>query len=250
MKISIITATYNSSKTIGSALESVISQTYPNIEHLIVDGASKDDTIEIVKSYQKDHPHIRYISEPDQGIYDALNKGIAMATGDILGFVHADDMLAHPDTIAQIAAAFKANNCDGVYGDLYYVNAQDTTKVIRNWRSKSFKTKLLKRGWMPAHPTLFLKTSLYHTYGVFDTSFRIAADYELVLRIFKHPHLQFHYLPLTIVKMRVGGVSNRSIQNILQKSKEDFRALKRHRLPIPWYTLFMKNLSKIPQFFG
>lgn len=250
MKISIITATYNSSKTVGDTLESVLSQTYPNIEHLIVDGASKDNTLEIVTSYQKDHPNIRYISEPDQGIYDALNKGIAMATGDILGFVHADDMLAHPDTIAQIAAAFKGNNCDGVYGNLHYVNAQDSTKVVRNWKSQSFKKSLLKRGWMPAHPTLYLKTSLYHTYGVFDTSFRIAADYEMVLRLFKQPHLQFHYLPLTIVTMRTGGASNRSLQNILQKSKEDYRALKIHGLPMPWLILAWKNVSKLPQFLG
>jgi glycosyltransferase len=250
LKITIITATYNSATTLADAMASVLGQTYPHIEYIVVDGASTDHTVALLQSFQQNHPNLRYVSEPDKGIYDALNKGIAMATGDILGFVHADDMLAHNDTIAHIAAAFKANNCDGVYGDLHYVNAQDPTKVVRNWKSQTFKKSLLNRGWMPAHPTLYLKTELYRNYGVFDTSFRIAADYELILRLFKQPQLQFYYLPKTIVNMRVGGASNRSLQNILQKSKEDYRALKMHGLPMPWWILAWKNLSKVPQFLG
>lgn len=250
MNISIITATYNSANTLADAMASVLGQTYPNIEYIVVDGASTDHTLEVLQSFQKDHPNLRYLSEPDKGIYDALNKGIAMATGEVLCFVHADDMLANNHIIADVVAAFKTHGCDGVYGDLHYVNTQDPTKVVRNWKSQSFKTALLRRGWMPAHPTLYLKTSLYRTYGNFDTSFRIAADYELVLRLFKQPQLQFYYLPKTIVKMRVGGASNRSLKNILLKSKEDYRALKQHHFPMPWLILAWKNVSKLPQFFG
>ena len=250
MKISIITATYNSATTLAAAMESVLSQTYPDIEYVIIDGASTDNTVDIIQSFEKDHPKIRYISEPDTGIYDALNKGIAMATGEILGFVHADDMLANNQIISKVVDTFKTHGCDGLYGDLHYVNVRDTTKLVRNWKSRPFKPALLKRGWMPAHPTLYLKTSLYHEYGSFDTSFRIAADYEFVLRLFKQTHLSFYYLPETIVKMRTGGASNRSLKNVMQKSKEDFKALKRHGMPMPLFKLIWKNLSKIPQFLG
>lgn len=250
MKVSIITATYNSASTLLDTMVSVLGQTYTDIEYVIVDGASKDHTVALIKSFQKDHSNIRYISEPDNGIYDALNKGIAMATGDVLGFVHADDVLAHREVIAQIVATFKIFGCDGVYGDLHYVHAQDTSKVIRNWKSQPFKKALLNRGWMPAHPTLYLKTSLYHTYGVYDTSYRIAADYEFILRIFKQPDLQFRYIPENIVNMSVGGASNSSFQNILLKTKEDYRVLKQNLFPLPWLVVVLKNFSKLPQFFG
>ena len=250
MKVSIITATYNSAGTLADAMASVLGQTYPDIEYLIVDGASTDHTVALVQRFQEQHHNIKYISEPDKGIYDALNKGIGMATGEVLGFVHADDMLANNHIIADIVAAFKIYGCHGLYGDLHYVHAQNPAKVIRNWRSRPFKRPLLKRGWMPAHPTLYIKTSLYRTYGVFDTSYRIAADYEFVLRIFKQPQLQFRYIPENIVNMRTGGASNRSFQNIMLKSKEDYRALKQHLFPMPWLILARKNFSKLPQFFG
>jgi glycosyltransferase len=249
IKISIITATYNAAATLEACMDSVLRQSYPHIEYIVIDGASTDNSLDIIKQKAEHHPQIKWLSEPDKGIYDALNKGITMATGEVIGLVHADDLLAHNEVIAQIVAAFKTFGCDGVYGDLHYVNARDTTKVVRNWQSQNFKSALLKRGWMPPHPTLYLKTSLYRTHGLFDTSFRIAADYELVLRLFKQPQLRFHYLPETIVNMRVGGASNRSLQNVLQKSKEDYRALKIHRMPLPWLILLRKNLSKIPQFF-
>ena len=173
-----------------------------------------------------------------------------MATGDVIGMVHADDVLAHRGVIAQIVAGFKIFGCDGVYGDLHYVNAQDTSKVVRNWKSQPFKKALLNRGWMPAHPTLYLKTSLYRTYGVYDTSYRIAADYEFILRIFKQPDLQFRYIPENIVNMSVGGASNSSFQNILLKTKEDYRVLKQNLFPLPWLVVVLKNFSKLPQFFG
>lgn len=230
-------------------MESVLNQTYKYIEYIIVDGGSKDNSTDLIKEKASKHPQIKWVSAPDKGIYDALNKGLAMATGEVVGFVHADDMLANTRIISQIAAAFKTTHCDGVYGDLHYVTYSNPKQVVRNWKSEPFKPQLLKRGWMPAHPTLYLKTELYRQYGNFDISYSIAADYEFVMRIFKQTNLRFHYLPKTIVKMRIGGVSNRSLKNVMKKSKEDYRALKHHHLPLPWLILFWKNASKVPQFF-
>lgn len=248
MKISIITATYNSSKTIETALQSVIDQTYPYIEHIIVDGDSEDRTIETVESYKKNHNHIQFHSSPDQGIYDALNKGITMATGDVIGLLHSDDVFYSNDTIAQLVAKIKVDDADGVYGNLEYVSKEDTHKVIRYWKSQAFKPKLLQRGWMPAHPSLFLRKEIYEQHGNFDLSFKIAADYDFILRIFQDEELTFSFLNKTITKMRVGGASNRSLKNIIRKSQEDYRALKQNHIG-GWRILLKKNISKIPQFF-
>ncbi|OZV69227.1 glycosyltransferase family 2 protein [Winogradskyella aurantia] len=248
MKVSIITATYNSADTVGKCISSVLKQSYPDIEYLIIDGNSKDNTIAKVRALTDGYDHIRLISERDKGIYDALNKGISKASGTIIGFVHSDDFLASEDIISQIVKIFKDQNVDGVYGNLHYVAADNTDKVIRNWISQAFRPSLLKQGWMPAHPTLYLKSTVYQTYGAFNLDYRIAADYEFVLRIFKQPELRFSYLPDTIVKMRVGGASNRSLRNIIQKSKEDYRAIRQHQLGT-WWTIVQKNGSKIKQFF-
>ena len=247
MKVSIITATYNSENTIEVCMRSVLSQTYDHIEHIIIDGNSKDKTLKKVNTLLKDRTNATIISEPDKGIYDALNKGVAKATGDIIGFVHSDDFLADSNIIEKIVEVFKLQKVDGVYGDLHYVAFNDTDKVIRNWVSKTFKTKLLKQGWMPAHPTLYLKKELYNLNGGFDLSYKIAADYDFILRIFKQNELKFFYLPTVIVKMRVGGASNRSIKNIIQKTKEDYRAIKKNQTG-NGLTVIVKNFSKIKQF--
>ncbi len=250
MKISIITAIYNAASTLEQCIDSVLSQDYPHIEYILVDGASTDNSLKIIKAKAAQHPRLKWVSEPDKGIYDALNKGIAMATGDVLGFLHADDRFTNNTCLSAIATAFKQYDVDGVYGDLRYVSAQEPSRSVRKWKSQSFKRALLNRGWMPAHPTLYLKTKLYQQYGSFDTSYRIAADYEFVLRIFKQPHLRFYYLPQTLVYMRTGGTSNKSFKNLIQKSKEDYRALKQHNLDLPRKILFWKNVSKVPQFFN
>ncbi|EPR74757.1 putative glycosyltransferase [Winogradskyella psychrotolerans RS-3] len=247
MKVSIITAVYNSEKTIDACMDSVLNQTYPNIEYIIVDGGSNSETLSKLNAAAKKYPNIKLSSEPDKGIYDALNKGIVKATGDIVGFVHSDDFLADATIIASIVEAFKTKGVDGVYGDLHYVALENTNKIIRNWISQPFSYKLLKNGWMPAHPTLYLKKNLYDTYGMFDLNFKIAADYDFILRIFKQTSLNFFYLPKTIVKMRVGGASNKSLKNILQKSKEDYRAIKANQTG-NWWTILLKNVSKIKQF--
>lgn len=246
-KISVITATFNSAKTVQTCFDSVLNQTYPHIEYIIIDGGSKDETVNIIKKNADKNPNIVWVSEKDNGIYDALNKGIAMATGEIVGFVHSDDYLASDDILKDIAAAFESKEIDGVYGDLHYVDFLDVSKVIRNWKSQDFKPSLLKRGWMPAHPTLFLKSQLYQKEGVFNTKFKIAADYDFILRIFKNPNYSFEYLPKTIVKMRVGGASNKSFKNLVLKTHEDLKVAKSNGLPLPYFTIGLKNISKIPQ---
>lgn len=247
MKVSIITATYNSEKTLEYCMNSVLSQTYAEIEYIIIDGNSKDNTVNLIASKAKASQNIIWTSEPDKGIYDALNKGIEKATGDIVGFVHSDDYLADDDCISKIVKAFKDHRVDGVYGNLHYVSFENPDVVIRNWVSQMFHPKLLKHGWMPAHPTLFLKRAVYETHGKFNLNYKIAADYDFILRIFNKSTYTFHYLPNTIVKMRVGGASNKSLKNLIQKTKEDFRAAKTNHLSFPLKVIVMKNLSKIPQ---
>jgi len=224
MRVSIITATYNSAKTLEVCKASVLNQDFKNIEYIIIDGNSKDQTKAIIKASAASCDTIKWISEPDNGIYDALNKGVSLATGDIVGFVHSDDMLADNTIISKIVNQFKSTNVDGVYGDLQYVEKQNTEKVIRNWKSCEFTPSLLKKGWMPAHPTLFLKKEVYDKHGTFDLSYTIAADYDFMLRVLKDESLCFSYLPTVITKMRVGGASNRSLKNIIKKSREDYRA--------------------------
>ena len=253
MKFSIITATFNSASTIESCMRSVLDQSHLDLEYILMDGGSTDGTLEIIKSVSKQYPKasIQLTSEPDHGIYDALNIGIAKATGEIIGIVHSDDLLDNPGTLGQIAKAFETHHPDGVYGDLLYVHSKDPSKIIRHWKGRSFQSALLKKGWMPAHPTLYLKREVYQKEGGFNTSYRIASDYDFILRIFKDPDYAWHYLPEVIVKMRLGGASNKSIANILQKSKEDYQAIKTNKISrFPFLVLLSKNLSKIPQFFN
>lgn len=247
MKITIITVTYNSAQTISDCIASVENQSYKDIEHIIIDGVSKDNTVEIIKS--KFNNTIKLISESDFGIYDALNKGIKITTGDIIGFVHSDDLLASPNILKNISKIFEEENIDGLYGDLVYIDKKDT-KVIRYWKSNEFKPSLLNSGWMPAHPTLFLKKEVYQKHGYFNLNYTIAADYDLMLRIFSDNTLKFKYLPMLVTKMRIGGLSNKGLKNILQKSYEDFIILKTNKISKPLWVLFKKNSSKLSQFFN
>lgn len=245
MKVSIITITYNSEKSIADAINSVVSQSYSNIEYIIVDGKSKDKTMEIVASYGDKIS--KFVSEPDKGIYDALNKGIKMASGDIVGFMHSDDVFANNDIIAKVVEKFKANDSDSLYGDLQYVNKEDTSKVFRNWKSGEFSLKQLKLGWMPPHPTLYIKRWVYEKYGGFNIDMGIAADYDSMLRFLGKHKISTQYLPEVMVKMRVGGASNRSLKNIIKKSSEDWDAIKRNQFGNV-FTLVFKNLRKVTQF--
>ncbi len=246
MKISIITATFNSEKNITDCLASVAGQSYKNIEHIIIDGGSTDSTLEIIKSA----PSVsKYISEPDNGIYDALNKGINLATGDIIGFLHSDDFIGSTGIIQKIAELFAQKNIQGVYGDLVFVNSENTDKIVRTWKSERFNRKNIKYGWMPPHPTLYLRKEIYQKHGPFDISFKIAGDYNFMVSVMKDKKINLEYLPEIIIKMRMGGASTGSVKGILKKSKEDIRALKNNGFKFPFLILIAKNLRKLPQLF-
>ncbi len=245
MKISIITVALNAEATIGDAIRSVAAQSYGEIEHLVIDGRSGDATLEEVERAR--HPRLSVVSEPDEGLYDALNKGILRSSGEVVGLVHADDTLAHPHVLAQVGAAFDDPEVDAVYGDLDYVARGETSRVIRHWRAGEFRPARLKRGWMPPHPTLYLRRRVFDALGLYDTRYKIAADYDAVLRFFGAGGVRAVYLPEVLVKMRAGGESNRDLGRILTKSREDLLALRRNSVG-GWPTLLAKNFSKLPQF--
>lgn len=246
MRVSIITICFNSCQTITDTIKSVAGQSYKNIEYIVVDGDSTDGTKEIISHYSSDIT--KHISEKDNGLYDALNKGIDSATGDVIGFLHADDIYAHGKVIQNVMNLFEKENTDSVYGDLVYVNSQNTEKVVRYWRAGQFSIGKLKLGWFPPHPTFFVKRDVYKRHGSFDTGFKIAADYEIMLRFLLDKRISISYLPEVLIKMRLGGASNRNLQNLFKKSSEDFMALKNHAVNFPFFVLFLKNISKIPQF--
>ncbi len=245
MKISIITVVYNNLINIEESINSCLSQDYNDIEYIIIDGKSNDGTVEIIKKYLKKGIS-KFVSEPDEGIYDAFNKGVFYATGEIVGFLHSDDLFENPSVITNIAKTFKNFECDGVYGNLKYVSANNTKKVIRRWISSPFRYSQLTYGWMPPHPTFFLKKTVYNKYGNFNKKYKISADYDFMIRVLKQKELQFKYIPQFFCKMRMGGNSN-SISNIIPKMKEDFEIIKKNKIG-GFSTLIFKNLSKIKQF--
>jgi len=245
MKITVITAVYNNKETITDALESVLSQSYKNVEHIVIDGGSTDGTIEAVRAFGDKIE--KFVSEPDEGIYDALNKGIALATGDVVGFLNSDDVYANDRVLEKIARAFQHEDADSVYGDLNYVKRDDISKVVRHWKSRGFTRHKLLMGWMPPHPTFYVKRKIYEQYGGFDTSFRIAADYDSILRFLGLHNISTTYIPEVLVQMRLGGVSNRDLRSILKKSGEDYKALKKNAIG-GHRVVLMKNLTKVSQF--
>lgn len=243
-RISVVTASFNSAATIADTLQSVQSQVGVDVEHLVIDGGSRDGTQEIVGRFR----HVAaLVSEPDQGIYDALNKGIARASGDVIGFLHTDDVYAGPWVLQAVAEAFEQPGVEAVYGDLVYVRKAHLGQVVRTWRAGEFTPARLRRGWMPPHPTLYVRREIYRRLGGFDTTLRIAADYESVLRIFTGLEGRAAYLPRVLVRMRMGGASNRSLGNIVRKSAEDLQAVRRHGVGGAW-TVLSKNLGKLGQF--
>jgi len=247
LKVSIITATYNSAQTIRDTLDSINVQTYQDIEHIIVDGLSKDETLALVKQHGKRVS--RCISEKDKGIYDALNKGIAMATGDVVGFLHSDDVFAHPQAVEHIVGAFRQQQAQAVYGDLQYVKREQSDCVVRNWKSGAYRRERLRQGWMPPHPTFYMQRRLYEQLGGFDTKLRIAADYDSMLRYLWGGSISAAYVPEVLLQMKIGGESNRSLCNLLRKSREDYTVIRQNRVG-GVLTLLLKNLRKIPQFLG
>ncbi|MEO5684478.1 MAG: glycosyltransferase family 2 protein [Chitinophagaceae bacterium] len=245
MRISIITVSYNSAATIKDTLDCIAAQEYSNIEHIIIDGKSSDNTTAIISNFS--HVHT-CISEPDKGLYDAMNKGLQMATGDVIGILNSDDIYTDTTVLQKVAAAFSDPAVDSVYGDLQYVNQHNLNKIIRTWRAGQFNHKNFLYGWMPPHPTFFVRKQVYDKVGFFNTTLKSAADYEMMLRIlYKHGH-SAAYIPSVLVKMRSGGLSNASLRNRFRANREDARAWKLIDIKPHFFTLYLKPLRKIPQY--
>ncbi len=244
MKVSIITIAYNSAETIEDTIVSVINQDYADIEYIIIDGGSKDDTLKIVEKYQDKIAKV--ISEPDKGIYDAMNKGVANATGDIIGILNSDDIYADTKVITDIVN--KIGDNDSIYADLVYVKRDATDVVTRYWKSGAYKKGSFLKGWMPPHPTFFVKRVCYDKYGTYNLALKSAADYECMLRMLHKNEISVTYLPRVITKMRVGGQSNVTVGNRLKANKEDRMAWEINEIKPKFYTLHMKPVRKIGQF--
>lgn len=245
IKFSIITSVFNNKEFIAQAIESVLTQSYKNVEYIVIDGGSSDGTQDVVIDYGDKIS--KFISKKDSGIYEGLNRGLEQASGDVVGFLHSDDLYASSDVLESVAEVFMDNpGIDGVYGDLVYTKKDDPSSIIRYWKSSSFTPALLKKGWMPPHPTLFLKRGVYERFGGFNLDFKIAADYDFMLRALSGG-ISVYYLPKTLYRMRLGGASNNSIKNIIRKSSEDLEALRRNKVG-GVTTLLMKNLTKLSQF--
>ncbi len=245
MKVSIITATYNSAATVSDTLTCVQQQDYPDIEHIIIDGGSKDDTLKIVNRFS----HVaKIISEKDDGIYDAMNKGISFATGEIIGILNSDDVYSNNHVISEVVSAFENDAVDVCYADLQYVQQDDTSKVVRTWKSGKFSEKSFYWGWMPPHPTLFVRKSVYTKTGTFNTLLKFSADYEMMLRILVKYKMYACYIPQVIVMMRAGGISNASVGNRVKANKEDRLAWKLNGLKPYFFTLYLKPIRKVFQF--
>lgn len=247
MKVTIITVCLNAAATIRDTIESVLAQDYPDIEYLVIDGASTDGTMDIVRGFGRGI--CKVLSERDRGMYDSMNKGLRLATGDIVGFLHADDMLASPTIIREIVAAFRVSDAECVFGDIDIVHPRNTGRVLRRWRAGRHRPGALPRGWYPPHPTLYVRRSVLGEVGLFDERYTIAADMDHMLRLFEVRGVRSHYLPRVVVRMRAGGLSNGSLRNIWRANVETWESLRRHGFRVgPWF-IARKILRKIPQFF-
>ncbi len=247
MKISVITVCYNAAGTLGETLDSIADQTYHNIEHIVIDGGSTDGTPAVLKA--KGRRVALWRSEPDHGIYDAMNKGILLATGDVVGTLNADDIYADETVLEQVAAIFADPSVDACYADLVYVSADDPAKVRRYWRSCPYREGLFERGWMPAHPTFFVRRQVYEKHGLFATQFKLQSDFELTMRLINVRRIKTVYEPRIWVRMRMGGVSNRSMRNVMRGNIEAYQACKKHGIKVTPLFFLMKIASRIPQFF-
>lgn len=247
MKISIITVCFNSATTIGYTINSVASQSYAYKEHIIVDGNSSDATVESVRASSCVS---RFVSEPDKGIYDAMNKGIALAAGDVVGTLNADDFYANDQVLAEVAKVFLDPTIEACYGDLVYVRQDNVNQVVRFWKSRDYESGLFKSGWMPAHPTFFVRKSVYEKLGSFDLNYKIAADFELLFRFIEQNKIKTRYLPSVLVKMRLGGTTNKNVSNIVRQNKEIVVILNKYYGDFSTGKfIFIKLVDRMLQFF-
>ncbi|MBI2966571.1 MAG: glycosyltransferase [Bacteroidetes bacterium] len=247
LRFSIITVCYNSGKYIRSAIDSVLHQEYGNIEYIIIDGASSDNTVDIIKIFG--NKISSFISESDSGIYDAMNKGLKMAQGDIIGLLNSDDFYSNEKVLESVAEYFRLKNTDCVYGDLIYVNPENTGKTVRYWKSREFIPGSFRYGWHPPHPALFIRNDIYRKHGYFNLNFKLAADFELMLRFFEKGKISASYMPEPIVKMRLGGATNKSIKNILLQNIECYRAFKSNGLGVSLFYPVYRLIPKMSQYF-
>lgn len=245
MKISIITVAYNAESTIRQTIESVLNQSHKDVEYIVIDGLSKDKTADIVASFGDRIS--KWISEKDNGLYDAMNKGIQMAHGEVIGILNADDFYASEHVLSKVEAAFLPD-VEAVYADLIYVSPEDPQKIVRRWKSGLYQPGAFRKGWMPPHPTFFVRREVYQKYGVFSDKLKSAADYELMLRFIHKHEIKIAYLPEVTVHMRAGGKSNASLKNRLKANREDRLAWKLNELSPGWFTFIRKPLSKLTQF--
>lgn len=245
MKVSIITVTYNSAATLRDTLESVRRQDYGNIEHILVDGGSKDETVNIIRSY----PHVaKYISERDKGLYDAINKGIRMSTGDVIGILNSDDFFPHDQVISRMANCFREQNADAVFGDIAFVRPNNLRKIVRLYSSRRFHPRKFAYGYMPAHPSFYVKREFYDKYGLYKLDYKIAADYELLMRFMHTNKLRYAYHPEVMVYMRTGGVSNKNIFSRYTLNKEIIRACKENGVRTNMFVVSLKYIFKVFEF--
>lgn len=248
MKISIITVVYNNKNTIRDAIDSVLHQTYKDIEYIIIDGNSTDGTIEIINSYG--NKITTFVSESDKGIYDAMNKGIALATGDVLGILNSDDFYIDEFVIEKVVKVFEEKDVDSLFADLVYVKFDNVNKTVRHYDSSQFHPEKFAYGWMPAHPTFFLKRSAYTAYGLFKTDYKIAADYELLVRLLYKYKLTYFYLPEVLIKMRMGGVSTSGFKSNMILNQEIIRACRENGIQTNMFKVLSKYPKKILGLFG
>ncbi len=247
MKVSLITVTYNSEAYLQDCINSVMKQQYKNIEHIIIDGNSTDGTVAIIRKYDQ---HIsKWVSEPDNGMYDAINKGIKMATGDIVGVLNSDDMFASDDVISSIVKCFNEYQLDAVFGDLVYVHKTNTNKVIRFWKGFAYHRFRFTYGWMPAHPTFYVRRELINELGDYESHYFTAADYEFMARYLYRYRISARYLPKLIIKMRVGGQSNISLKSRLRANRRDYLAMKKNQVPFPLLASVLKPIIKLHQYY-
>jgi glycosyltransferase len=247
MKVSIITTVLNGAGTFEHCIKSVLNQTYRNIEYIVIDGKSSDETLRIINKYHDRISH--FLSEPDDGMWDALNKGLDIATGDIIGLLHSDDFYTHNKVIATVVSHIEKHHVDSCYGDLMYVKKNNPEKVFRYWKSSHYSEGLCQRGWVPPHPTLFIKKDVYTEYGYFNTKFKLASDYDLMLRFLERYRISSVYIPEVLVKMRTGGMNNKNLKNRIEKTFEDFRSCRENGIKNVFSAIVRKKTMKIPQFF-
>lgn len=246
--ISIITVCYNSAATLPDTLRSVAAQAGVRLQHVLVDGGSTDGTVALIETYAHEHDYVAWISEKDHGLYDAMNKGLAMCTGEVIGLLNADDFYCRPDVLQLVAKSFAQEHTEGLYADLNYVDAEQTDKIVRRWKSGSYRPNSFLWGWMPPHPTFFVRKSVYERLGAFRLDMGSAADYELMLRFIHKNQIRLSYLPQTIIHMRAGGVSNKQLKNRMKANEMDRKAWEVNGLKPYFFTRWLKPLRKIKQF--